>query len=128
MLDLLTIEIMYPPPSPDVIKQLIGQLVELISFGRFVMHISFENGDKISISCPFRFGPEEGPSESPVSEFPLSDSTVLRSIGSSISRAECDLDGTLRLRFANGDSLIAYANDPGYEAYTLSIGGKEYIV
>jgi len=127
-LDHLTTKIMYPPPTPDIITQLVGCVVELISFGKYVVHVSFENGDNLSVTCPFRFDTRETVTESPVHECPLSNSNMLRAIGSSINQAECDSDGTLRLRFTNGNSLIAYANDPGYEAYTLSLSGKEYVV
>ncbi len=117
---------MYPPPNPDIVKQLVSSVVDLISFGKYVFHISFENGDKLSVACPFRF--DVGVTESPVYELPLSESNTLRLLGSSVSHAECDADGTLRVRFTNGDSLIAYANDPQYEAYTLTLSGKEYVV
>ena len=30
--------------------------------------------------------------------------------------------------FSNGDSLIVYGNDQNYEAYTMLVKGKEYIV
>ena len=117
---------MHPPPNPHIVTQLVGSVVELISFGKHVFHISFENGDKLSVGCPFRF--DVGVTESPVCEFPLSESNKLRLLGSSVRQAECDGDGTLRVRFTNGDSLIAYANAPQYEAHTLALSGKEYVV
>ena len=119
---------MYPPPTPKIIEQLINNEVDQISFCKYVVHVLFENGDRLSVACPFRFDTGEAITESPVHEFPLLNSSMVRVMGSSIIQAECDSDGTLRLRFTNGDSLIAYANDPGYEAYTLLLDGKEYVV
>lgn len=52
----------------------------------------------------------------------------MRVLGCTISEIKCDTDGTLELGFSNGDVLIVYANDPAYEAYTLLIDGKEYVV
>ena len=127
-LDLIAKKRMYPPPSPAIIEKLIWPIVELISFGKYVIHISLENRDQVSVACPFRFDTEEAVMESFLYEFPLSNSNLPRVIGTSVDQAKCDSDGTLRLRFTNGDRLIAYANDPQYEAYTLSIAGKEYVV
>ena len=53
---------------------------------------------------------------------------MIRLVGSSVVHTECESDGTLLLQFLNGDILIAYANNPGYEAYSLLLDGKEYIV
>jgi hypothetical protein len=119
---------MYPPPAEDTIALLVSSVVDLISFGRYVMHISFENGDRLSVACPFRFDTAEAVAQSEICDFPLTASRILRIIGSSVARAECESDGTLHLRFGGGDILIAYANDPQYEAYTLVLGGQEYVV
>lgn len=124
----LTTRIMYAPPPPRAIAQLIDHIVEVISFGQYVIHISFSNGDRLSLTCPFRFEAEEFVTRSPVHEAPLIESNMLRVVGSSIVNAKCQPDGTLRLGFKNGDVLIAYANNPGYEAYSLTIHGEEYIV
>ena len=123
-----TPRIMYPPPPPRIIEQLIGHVVEMISFGQYVVHISFDNGDRLSMTCPFRFEAEARVGQSLVHEAPLNDSNMLRVVGSSASHAKCESDGTLLLTFENGDVLIAYANNPGYEAYSLMLGGEEYIV
>jgi hypothetical protein len=86
-----------------------------------VIHLSFENGSKLSFSAPFRFAEGQLLSDAPVFEFPLSESTLVRVLGCQVSQVKCDADGTLELRFANGDALIVYANDSAYEAYTLPI-------
>lgn len=126
--DHLTISTMYAPPPPEIIAKLVGQIVEMISFGSYVFHLSFENRDRLSVTCPFRFDTGEAIAESPIFVTPLSESNMIRLVGSSVVHAECESDGTLLLQFSNDDVLIAYANDPGYEAYSLSLDGKEYIV
>ncbi len=119
---------MYPPPPPDVIAKLVGRSIELISIGKYVAHLTFDNEDRISIACPFRFERSDSITDAPIQEFPLNSSTILRVIGTNIEHAECQSDGTLEIRFDNGDGLIVYANDPSYEAYTLLINRIEYVV
>ena len=51
---------------------------------------------------------------------------LVRTLGCQVRKVKCEADGTLELRFSNGDVLVVYANDPAYEAYTLSVGEKEY--
>jgi hypothetical protein len=119
---------MYPPPAQDVIQKLANSSLELVSHGQYVIHLGFENGNKLSFSAPFRFADRKSLSDAPVLEFPLSEAKLVRVLGSQISQVKCDTDGTLELWFANGDVLIVYANDPAYEAYTLTIDGREYLV
>ena len=52
----------------------------------------------------------------------------MRVVGTSIADVANEQDGTLSMIFATGDQLVAYANDPAYEAYTLLVNGKEYLV
>jgi hypothetical protein len=117
---------MYPPPNRDVIALLLGQVIEAICFGKYVMHLLFESGDKVSVSSPFRFSMKE--CGGPLYDFPVRETDLPQAIGSTITDVVCDEDGTLRLMLSNGYSLFAYANDPSFEAYTLSLGGKEYVV
>ena len=119
---------MHTPPPQNVIAALVSRNIELISFGKYVVHLTLDNENRISIACPFRFDRSSTAADSLTQEFPLGSSTLLRVIGNSIEHAECESDGTLLIRFNGGDSLIAYANDPCYEAYTLLINGMEYIV
>jgi len=118
----------YPPPPRDVVSKLVGKTVELISFGQYVLHLSLDSGDTFSIACPFRFDSSDHLQESSIQEFPLQASNIPRVLGAVVQAADAEADGTLRLDFANGDTLIAYANETGYEAYTLSVDGKEHVV
>jgi len=52
----------------------------------------------------------------------------MRVVGTLITDVANEPDGTLSMIFSTGDQLVAYANDPAYEAYTLLINGKEYLV
>ena len=120
---------MYPPPPREIIEALKGQIVNSIRFLRYVIHLSFESGDMISITCPFRFGGEKSIAKSPALEAPLDNSSLPRLIGLSVTHIESDPDdGSLFLKFENGDALDLYANNPQYEAYNLLINDKRYIV
>jgi hypothetical protein len=119
---------MYPPPSISVIQQIKQGMVESISYGKYIIHILFDNGNRLSFSGPFRFGLEDRLTRLLAKEFPLTESDLVRVFGCTVTDAECEKDGTLHLRFSNGEALVIYANDPMYEAYTLFIGGHEYVV
>ena len=119
---------MYPPPSEEIIRRLMDSDLDAVNFFRYVIHLRFENGNQLSIETPFRFDTRQNLSNSPANGFLLSESKLMRVLGSSINQFKCDTDGTLELQFTNGDALIIYANDPAFEAYTLSIDGKEYVV
>jgi hypothetical protein len=119
---------MHPPPAITVFDGIKGSDVDAISFCRYSAHLTFENRNRLSFSAPFRFNDAQHISDAPIIEFPLSESKLVRVLGSQVSEVKCDLAGTLELRFSNCDVLIVYANDPAYEAYTVSIGEKEYIV
>lgn len=119
---------MYPPPPAEIIRRLVGGTLELVSHGKYVVHLSFDNKSRVSISAAFRYDEKDKLLISPVHEFPLSESTIVRSLDHRVDRALCEQDGTLELHFSNDYVLIVYANDKAYEAYTILVDGKEYIV
>ncbi len=49
-------------------------------------------------------------------------------VGESIDSAEASSDGTLTLRFTNGQVLACYDDTSQYEAYRLRFGAEEIIV
>jgi hypothetical protein len=118
---------MYPPPE-SVVQKLQGQVLDVVSYGKYVVHLGFESGARISFSAPFRFSELQQLADSLVRELPLMESNLMRLLGETTTKAECDTDGTLELQFSNGDVLFVYANDLAYEAYTLLLDGKEYVV
>ncbi|HWL51138.1 MAG TPA: DUF6188 family protein [Chthoniobacteraceae bacterium] len=119
---------MHPPPTLDVLARLKDSQLDVVAFGRYVVHLVFENGNRLSVSAPFRFDTEAAIQDSVVDEFPLGESTLMRLLGQNVVEVACDPDGSLDLTFGNRDRLIVYANDPMSEAYTLLIDGREYIV
>src|SRR5579872_4170773 len=108
---------MYPPPSKSVVQQLMQGVLESITYGKYTIHLLFENGIRLSFSAPFRFSSAAYLGNTPVNEFPLAESNLVRALGCPVVDVECEEDGTLHLVFSNGDGLVIYANDPRYEAY-----------
>jgi|GEM_PF-4676616 len=119
---------MYPPPSESIVQKLKTQVLDVVSFCRYIIHLNFESGIQLSIEGPFRFAKKQSYPDVPVCEFPIVESNLTRILGQSVVKVNCDTDGTLELEFANEDVLVIYANDPMYEAYTLIIDGKNYVV
>ena len=119
---------MYPPPSREIISQLAHSALVLVSHGQYVFHLTFENGNRLSVSAPFRYGARRDLANLPICDFPLSKSRIVCSLGCSVCGIQCNDDGTLEIEFDNSDVLIVYANDPAYEAYTLLVNGQEYVV
>ena len=119
---------MYPPPPDAVIQQLRHNVVDVVSYAQYTLHIVFSTSNRISCSAPFRFGSAQDQANLPVQDFPISESCMMRAVASTIADVDCDVDGTLTLQFSNGDILVIYANDPAREAYTLMIDGSEFVV
>ena|SRR2546421_1520389 len=120
---------MHPPPRQEIIQRLMHSDLESVCFGLSVVHLSFANKNRLSFNAPFRFAEKRLLSaDSEIYDFQLSESRLMRLLGCTITEIKCEADGTLHLTFSNDDLLIVYANDPAYEAYTLSIDGNEYVV
>ncbi len=119
---------MNPPPPISVFEPLKHAAVWSVCFGKYEWAITFDGGNSLRIFAPFRFAraPEIGGSI--VQECPLGESSLMRIAGHHVSAIEIEADGTLTLRFSNGDVLVVYANDPLGEAYVLRVNGAEYVV
>ena len=85
-----------------------------------------DTGISVEMSYRHRHGDEEyewGPG------IPLSSScSVLLLIGASIADFQGDPDGTLLLKFTNGDSLTLYDETTQYQAYQIWHGNDPLIV
>ena len=124
---------MYKPPPAEILNKLVGDDVMLVSFWQSGIHLDFESKDlkrrsQLTIGAPFRFGEKSVIDDSDIQDFPLVQSSLMRIAQTDVTEVSCEEDGTLWLSFSNGDVLVVYANDPMYEAYTMKIDGKEYVV
>lgn len=119
---------MYPPPDQEVLEKLKNSPLLVVSFGLYVIHLIFDNGNRLSLAAPFRFSSAETIGDAAVVEFPLRESNMMRLLSHSVYEVRGDSDGSLELSFTNRDRLIVYSNDPMYETYTLLLDGQEYVV
>ena len=119
---------MNPPPSIEIFNGIKNSDVDAVTFYRYEAHLTFENQNRLSFSAPFRFGMGEFLSDTSIFEFPLSESKIVAVLGCQVNAVKCDIDGTLELQFSNGDVLVIYTNNLNYEAYSLLINEKEYLV
>ncbi len=71
---------MHKPPELDIFTELKNSAVDVVSFGIYVVHLIFENGNRLSVSAPFRFGNGDAIYDVDVCEFPLCE-TNLRPYG-----------------------------------------------
>jgi hypothetical protein len=117
---------MYPElPTQSVIEGLKQGYILSVAYGKYVIHITFDNGNRVSFEAPFKFGPLEDLPNLPVIKFPISESNLMRVLVCTVTHAECEEDGTLRLHFSNGDALVIY-RERTFESYSLVVDEQEY--
>lgn len=119
---------MHPPPQLHILRKMQGSPLCNVSIGLYEAHLTFENGNRLTLSAPFRFEKNRNILAAKLFEFPIQEEHLVRVIGKMISEIACESDGTLDIIFDSGDRLIVYANDPMYEAYTLLIDGDEHVI
>ena len=119
---------MYPPPPKEILLALTGNILDVVAFAKYVINLNFEGGNRIGIAAPFKYGKPSEIDQMDFTRLPIDSSNLITSLQSAVTDVKCDADGTLELAFADGYLLIIYANDPQYEAYTLTINGKDYVV
>src|ERR1700722_19107033 len=85
---------MYPPPAIEIIQRLAHSDLESICYGPCTISLSFENKNNLSFSAPFRFDAKALLPNSPLCDFPLVESRLMRLLGCNITRVNCDTDGT----------------------------------
>ena len=98
-----------------------------IGIGKYAVILNFSS--KVTLTIQSRFtssAAEESPSGE--GEMPLSAKILLPFIGASIVETKGDEDGTLQLKFSNGESLFVYDDDPSYESYVITKDGETIIV
>ncbi|MGC4005785.1 MAG: DUF6188 family protein [Pirellulales bacterium] len=118
---------MSPAPQNATLQKLRNVTLESLCFGRYTVQFGFDRNYSLRIEASFRFGSHESIANSPIFDFPLQETQLVRLLGQSVVQVFCEEDATLHLRFSNNDELIVYANDEQYEAYTFDIDGP-YVV
>jgi hypothetical protein len=113
---------MYGLPKDFDGSFLVGRTLEMVCFNQTQVYLHFDEHVSIAIESAFSCGTEE------VVDVPVKESHLMELLGSSVSVARGDENGTLGLLFDGGQVLKIYDTTKQYESYTITYGGKEIIV
>src|SRR5260370_17586456 len=91
--------------------------LELLCFGPYGVMLHFEGGIQIQIEGSFTHVTTATPE---ASHFPLSESQLMRLLLQRVTQVAVKRNGTLTLRFGNGDTLVIDGNVGPYESYNVS--------
>jgi hypothetical protein len=107
------------------VDTLIGKSIELICFAQYSVYIHLQ--DRITLTVHIGFEHSHGRTTK-VHQLssPLTESSLMSILESTITSAIVESDGDLILKISNGDTLRIY-KDPNFESYRLNIGGEELI-
>ena len=119
---------MYGLPSGFDASRFVGRSLEQISFSANTIHLSFDEAVCITIESSFAHSTREHVSHAERMSVPVSESRLMQLLGESIEFAEGAADGTLILRFTNGQALACFDDTPMYEAYRIRFGDEEIVV
>lgn len=112
------------PPHFDA-SVFLGHAVELVSFSANTVYVAFDGGLSITIESSFAHTPGDDASARPRQEVPIRESALMQLIGPQVKSAEGGEDGTLTLRFEDGQQLECFDDLAQYECYHITIGTKE---
>jgi hypothetical protein len=99
-----------------------------VSFSVNTVHLSFSNDVSITIESCFAHSTHGDLDRSERERPPIRESRLMQLVGESIESAQASSDGTLSLKFTNGQILACYDDTALYEAYRLKLGEEEIIV
>jgi hypothetical protein len=113
---------MYGLPKDFDGSFLVGRTLELVCFSQNQMSLHFSDDITITIESAFSYKIDQ------IVDVPVQQSNLMELLGSSVSVAQGDENGTLSLLFDNGATLKVFDTTKQYESYTISYGGKVIIV
>lgn len=119
---------MYGLPSGFDASRFVGRTLEQVSFSVNTVHLSFDEAVCITIESSFTHTTGRGMSQADRKNVPVSESRLMHLLGESIESAEAAINGTLTLRFTNGQVFECYDDTPMYESYRMRFGDEEIVV
>ncbi len=118
---------MYGLPADFDATIFIGRELEQVSFTVNTVRLAFADDVAITMESSFAFqapGTEELVRQAP----PVQASALMVLVGRKVCAARAENNGTLRLEFTAGGTLLCLDDSPQYESYHIWVGGKETIV
>jgi hypothetical protein len=101
---------------------LIGRIVEMVCFYQYQVSLNFGDKTIIAIGSAFSYNSTQ------VINVPVQQSNLMGLLGASVSKVQCEDNGTLCLQFNDGQTLKVYDTSKHYESYSIRHEGKEIIV
>ena len=115
---------MYGLPADFDATVLSGCEVEAVCFYQFTLVLVFREGISISLASSFKYS-AEGEREQAV---PVTSSTLMQLTGKAVVSATASTDGTLALRFNDGQTFTCLDPTDQYESYSSQFPDKRIIV
>lgn len=119
---------MYDLPEGTTFEFLRDRELELLCFGPYTVTLHFEGGVQLQIEGSFKHIITEQRVAPEASNFPLSESQLMRLLLQRVTRVAVKRDGTLTLGFGSGDTLVIDGNVGAYESYNMACPGRGLIV
>lgn len=104
----------------------IGLTLEQVSFTENTIHFSFSGKVSITLESSFEHHTKAG--KSVQGNVPLLESQLMELVGESIESVNASSNGTLTLRFADGQMLVCLDDSSEYESYQLNFDDEEVVV
>lgn len=106
-------------------KLLVGKKIEMICFAQYSLYIHIEDGIVITVESGIEHV-HNGTRNVLQFSSPVSQTTLLEILETSITSATVEPNGDLLLTTSGGDKLYIF-KEPQYESYRLKINGEELI-
>ncbi|SRR5260221_8590222 len=109
---------MYDLPKGFSFEFLRDRELELLRYGPYTVTLHFTGGIQLQIEGSFTHN-ANGQRAKPA-HFPLSESRLMLLLMQRVTEVEAKRNGTLTLRFGNGDTLMIDGNVGPYESYNVN--------
>jgi Family of unknown function (DUF6188) len=111
---------MYDLPKGTTFEFLRDRELELLCFGPYTVTLHFGGGIQLQIEGSFTHITMQHGVAPEASHFPLSESQLMRLLLQRVTQVAAKQNGTLTLRFGNGDTLVIDGNIGPYESYNVN--------
>lgn len=108
----------------EQINIIVGKKVELLCFGQYSVYVHFEGNITLTVEGQFHHT-HNSTEEEYQAESPITKSSLMTILESSVATASIDQGGALQVVFSNGDRLNVH-KCPEFESYRLKIRGEEF--
>jgi hypothetical protein len=116
---------MYGLPSDFNGQVFVGRMLQSIVVRSNQLVFEFDSDCWIQLESSYSHSERNERSGARIRNVPHFDPKLMRVVDQCVSLALAEANGTFRLTFENGDSLVVYDPDPRYEAYAIGWGSGD---